>query len=111
MEAGTDDLRNAVINDGFWTIEDETIGKTLDELVNSGFHIQTVPGMELCNAAVFVPAGNGLFMLPNLAEESPVIRGLAPTEVTMDHGGLCTYLVEDRGWHICYVRNHDAGRE
>jgi len=163
MAAGTDDLRNAVTNDGFWTIEDETIGKTLDELVNSGFHIQTVPGMELCNAAVFgnklvkdttrsffrqstlgfyrkfgktknthcvlprtrelrillifvwssrsrmrfypqthlqnlgaVPAGNGLFMLPNLAEESPVIRGLAPTEVTMDHGGLA--ILDARIW-------------
>lgn len=53
MAAGIDDLRNAVINDGFWTIEDETIGKTLDELVSSGFHIQTVPGMALCKAAVF----------------------------------------------------------
>lgn len=53
MASSIDDLRKAIIEDGFWTVEDDKIGKTLDDLVDSGFHIQTLEGMDLCNVAVF----------------------------------------------------------
>lgn len=53
MTSAADDVRQALLTDGFWTLEDEAIGKRLDDIVNSGFYIQTVAGMKLCEAAVF----------------------------------------------------------
>lgn len=53
MASSIDDLWKTIIEDGFWTVEDEKLGKTLGELVDSGFHIQTIENIDLYKAAMF----------------------------------------------------------
>ena len=49
--ASLEEVRQAIIEDGFWTLEDAAIGKHVDEIVSDGFRIQTVKGMNLCKVA------------------------------------------------------------
>lgn len=53
MAPSVDEVREAIEADGYCDLENDTIGKPFDELVGSGFHIQTKPGMELCRRAIF----------------------------------------------------------
>ncbi|KAG9249589.1 uncharacterized protein F5Z01DRAFT_641064 [Emericellopsis atlantica] len=47
----SEDIKQAIIQDGFWTLEDATVGRHMDEIVRDDFRIQTAKGMSLCKVA------------------------------------------------------------
>lgn len=45
-------LRNIAVK-GFWKLDDPAIGRRIDAMLRTGFHIKTVDGLELCEASTF----------------------------------------------------------
>lgn len=80
MALDADGVRQAIVTKGYCALEDNTIGNMLDELVNSGFSIQTTSGMGLCKKAIFRNAVSIPDLLSNIAIDAlELVRDVART--------------------------------
>lgn len=95
--ASLEEVRQAIIEDGFWTLQDAAIGKHLDEIVSDGFRIQTVKGMNLCKVAALdhTVSKSKLPQLPYLTDWSLFEKFLNPSSID-PHLGFTESLGEQR---------------